>query len=1163
MNRTKFAKKVFLLALISVVLQPVLSKTHISYNAQRERYETLPKSKSSQDTTMQMLVAPENLMGLRLDELLRIVIDDACENNTVDELPYSVLTCHEQLENGATLLDVQDLAEALPVVIEKLIQVTKFGKAPRPDAPGNTDGAPVGTVLECDFAEVLQLLNRLTQIVVQCCAIIQKDFQGVFTVLNDIKITVSTDFINTWTILADLNDTLTTCCATIQNDFEGTFTVLNDIKVTVSTDFINTWTILADLNDTLTTCCATIQNDFDSTWTILADIKQTITTDFNGTFTAIAAIVAGACDLSGVYTTLNDIKTTITTDFNGTFTAIAAISTGSCDLSGVYTTLTSIESTVTTCCATIQNDFDFTWTILADIKQTITTDFNGTFTALNACCNQTFVDFNGVFTSLTDIKNTLTIDFNGTFTALNACCNQTFVDFNGVFTSLTDIKSTLTIDFNGTFTALNACCNQTFVDFNGVFTSLTDIKSTLTIDFNGTFTVLNAILNQTVCSPVLITQAMVDTTGFTITQPGVYILANNIVFSPLIASSAITINASNVTLNLQCATLTQGNSVPGVNGIAVGPGTNTVLIENGVISNFTANGIEINDTITDVILENVTIRTSGIGAFFNGTVGSPIINFTITESDFVANGTGLTLLSASNGSVSNSVFSNNTSAGISLINSFSNIINMSTINNTAATNGNAFGISAVSGGNNRFEDNIIDATSTSATFSGNTATGLLIGATEQADVIMNNQISNSTTTSNAQPFGIQMQYTFTTLTSGGLPSLSGTTTLQAIAWSPNDKFLAIASLPSNVAVVKFVGNDLVRVASVTTVGTPLAVSWSPDGQYLAVGVNNGTVGTISVYQFNGSSLNFVASAPTLVFTGGMAWSHSGEFIAYSDNQSSFAAVPDPEVVVLEFTGSALNIVASNGNLGASAIDWSPDSEFIAAGPVVLQFSKGTTLTIVASLSIPAVTSVNWALDGRTILFGATTGSGPEVQVASFTGSSLVPITSFSHGGNVNGVKWASDAQYAIIVGAAGTGGFDIRALKYTGASLSSISNVTHGATNNAVSWSRGGRYIAVASNPNGSTVNEETFLAYIFPSNGIIRNNEIFGVAGPTLAAGLPGFSSGRGLSASSNTNLIIQNTAYNNDINYVFVTNTYQQFLANVSSTVPNNLSNLSFPPL
>ena len=96
---------------------------------------------------------------------------------------------------------------------------------------------------------------------------------------------------------------------------------------------------------------------------------------------------------------------------------------------------------------------------------------------------------------------------------------------------------------------------------------------------------------------------------------------------------------------------------------------------------------------------------------------------------------------------------------------------------------------------------------------------------------------------------------------------------------------------------------LIQVAKVSTADVPLTLAWSPDGLYLAVGSAGSSAGLITVYDFNGTSLASVASAATQIFSGAMSWSPNGRFIAYSDSTSSLGVVtPDPEIVVLEFTG---------------------------------------------------------------------------------------------------------------------------------------------------------------------------------------------------------------------------------------------------------------------
>ena len=158
---------------------------------------------------------------------------------------------------------MQDLAQALPVVVEKLTQMMKSRgeRAPRPDAPGNSDGAPVGSLLECNFTEVLQLIQQLQNIVNQCCDEIQIDFNGVFTAIASID------------------------CGEIVLDITGVFTALVAIEVDVNA----TLTTVTEISNTLTTCCA--------------GLNATLATDFAGTFTLLNVIASSTCcDVIGLQT---------------------------------------------------------------------------------------------------------------------------------------------------------------------------------------------------------------------------------------------------------------------------------------------------------------------------------------------------------------------------------------------------------------------------------------------------------------------------------------------------------------------------------------------------------------------------------------------------------------------------------------------------------------------------------------------------------------------------------------------------------------------------------------------------------------------------------------------------------------------------------------------
>lgn len=696
-------------------------------------------------------------------------------------------------------------------------------------------------------------------------------------------------------------------------------------------------------------------------------------------------------------------------------------------------------------------------------------------------------------------------------------------------------------------------------------TTLTTCCATLQSDFNGTFTTLKAlgdlIAFSIECTPVLITQAMVGTTGFVITQSGVYQLSQNIVFSPVAAASAITINASNVVLDLQCFSITQGNATLAVNGVSIGANQTNITINSGLISGMTGNGINISSGVSNVIIMDTHVLLSRYGIFCNGTSPAPILTMIVSGVDLLGNGTGASFNFCKECQINDSAIIKSTSAGLEFVSSFSNRVNSCTIGDTQASVGNAFGVRAVSGGDNRFENCLIDNTSAVATF---TAAGISFDAFESNDIIANNQISNTTAPVGARPFGITVASTFTSINTNMLPNITGTIAVNSLEWTPDGRYLAAASgsvSGGTITVYEFNGN-IMSIAAFSDTNAQ-AVSWSPDGSYLATGDIAGPA-VLAVYQFNGSSLVLKASVnPGAGGINAVDWSPNGRFIAIGTASS-------PEVSVYEFDGTALVLITTFVNTGAvNSVNWSPDSQYLAIGSSaavnqikVLKFN-GVNLTLSAQFAHGAnVNSVNWSPDGRKIVIGGAESPVFDVRVLNFTGASLVNLASFDHGAVVHSVRWSPDQQF-IVLGATASGGSDVQALRFNGNSLTIVSSFNNGATVQAVSWAPGSNLIAIGGNPTGASVIIRLLNALQFPAGTIIRNNLIINTNGPALAAGVPGVSTGVGLSASSASSLIIQNIAFNNDLNYNSVTNIFQQFLANTQSQNPSLIANLSFPPL
>jgi hypothetical protein len=126
------------------------------------------------------------------------------------------------------------------------------------------------------------------------------------------------------------------------------------------------------------------------------------------------------------------------------------------------------------------------------------------------------------------------------------------------------------------------------------------------------------------CAPALI-----------LDQPGHYTLGEDIIFSPGVADSIISIQANDVTLDLGGWSVIQGNATANVDGITIAPGLQRVTVTNGRIRNITGRGIFVNtSTQPDLLefshLEFENCQTQGIS--FEGT--SSASRCTISDCNF-------------------------------------------------------------------------------------------------------------------------------------------------------------------------------------------------------------------------------------------------------------------------------------------------------------------------------------------------------------------------------------------------------------------------------------------------------------------------------------------------------------------------------------------------
>ena len=128
MNRKSLSKKISFLILISLIFQPISiqSKQRISTEEPSSVFlSSTIKDPCIKNNSVHMSITPDNLMGIHLDELLKIVIEHALENHTFHELPPVIMDCYKQLQNGAQSINIQDLAQILPIAVEQLTSIMK------------------------------------------------------------------------------------------------------------------------------------------------------------------------------------------------------------------------------------------------------------------------------------------------------------------------------------------------------------------------------------------------------------------------------------------------------------------------------------------------------------------------------------------------------------------------------------------------------------------------------------------------------------------------------------------------------------------------------------------------------------------------------------------------------------------------------------------------------------------------------------------------------------------------------------------------------------------------------------------------------------------------------------------------------------------------------
>jgi hypothetical protein len=217
------------------------------------------------------------------------------------------------------------------------------------------------------------------------------------------------------------------------------------------------------------------------------------------------------------------------------------------------------ESKIDICCATLNSKID-------DINSLVQTDFDGTFTVLAS------------------ILATEQSDFIGTNSLINHALQQELTAESKLDICCFSINSKIDI--------LSSEISETFTVYNALFEQGATIESKL-----------DACCSLLDCNPIPL---FLTPSGTSITQPGVYCLAHDVVFN---SSGGIAIRSNNVVLDLNNHTIT-GPSI--ASAILIGQNTEQVTVKNGTIIN-ADNGIRVEFSTRNINVRDITISGGNIG----------------------------------------------------------------------------------------------------------------------------------------------------------------------------------------------------------------------------------------------------------------------------------------------------------------------------------------------------------------------------------------------------------------------------------------------------------------------------------------------------------------------------------------------------------------------
>lgn len=412
---------------------------------------------------------------------------------------------------------------------------------------------------------------------------------------------------------------------------------------------------------------------------------QLLEGDFQGTFSILFEVTQGLSSFDSTLELLLDVIPSLTL-------SIAAYE------ESTTMNIAYLQNSLVTCCTTISNDFQQTWTVLS-------------------------TGFNNTYSSIADVKNTMVNDFvqtwsilGNTLAAFNTCCNALFNDFNGTWTLInTDFNQVISLlttltQKEGSCESLSISAPTTIIS-PGSYCLANNITGTITINANDVVIDLNdcTIFNGQIIvlgrNNVCIRNGALENAGVGPTAISIMNCSNVILKNLIIINPNDGIQCGQVTNLLMKDIIITGAQN---NGIDIINSSTALRFEDFEIINTSSNAIYINANVQDITLHNGHIKfTNGL----RGEIGFNTDNVKCFDIFIEGTPSGIfpvNFLGTSSNVLFNNVHVTDATQGIRLSTSYQGLFEKCTVKNIIAPSSSAASAFRIDNGiHNQFDSCIV------------------------------------------------------------------------------------------------------------------------------------------------------------------------------------------------------------------------------------------------------------------------------------------------------------------------------------------------------------------------------------------------------------------------------------------------------------------------